>query len=668
MPEQTAHIAPSPSNPVHTPIDGASYIPLALLAPSPTNPRKRFDRAHLEELAGSLKKHGQIAPIVARPHTAGTREQLAAKGLPLYEIVAGERRWRAAALAELPSVMTIVRDMTDFEVIEVQVIENLQREDLDPIDEAAGYAALLQTGDRLQGYATVDQLAARIGKSRRYVFNRLKLLELCDKGREALATGTLSVSVAQIVAGLPTQKQQEEAIERVVIGFGGEPMTYKTALEYLTKTYMLRLEKARFDIRVAYDAAGPCTSCSKRTGAHADLFADVQGGDMCQDADCFDSKTEEAHQAELAAARKAGYTVLEKAEALAILPNPRGGAPVDHRRLDEPCPALTESKHTLRALLGPKFKPVIALDHPTTETVIYVAPEMAVRRALAAKDLLRAGLATSDADKAGGGVQRQVQDDEVGPAPSGPGATPHAPAAATAAPRRMTAQQREEAAQKRRGALFGPLLYRAIHQALQARDELPIEALEMMVMSRADDVSFEALALVFVTWGWPRAAHSHSMLDEMREHVAKLDGRQMGELLIELVLLAEDLSDGRPLEEMHYSQAPELAEALGIDVKAIDSHAADQANAEIDAEQAAAEQAAAQAKRDKMLPPAAGPVTELKRTVKYRDPATGSTWSGRGLQPAWVKSALAEGRNLSEFEAAAQADAATEAFAGAGAA
>lgn len=646
-----------------TPIDGAIHIPLNLLAPSPTNPRRRAEAARIESMSISLKKHGQISPIVARPHPAGTREWLAQQGRPLYEIVAGERRWRGATKAELPSLMGIVRELSDFEVLEIQLIENVEREDLEPLDEAAGYQALLQTPDKLQGYTSIDQLAERIGKSRRYVYNRLKLLDLCPKGREAMEAGTLPVSVAQLVAGLPTAEQQAAAIERILIGFGGEPMTYKAALDYITREFMLRLEKARFDIRVAYDAAGPCTSCTKRTGAHADLFADVQGGDMCQDAKCFDAKTEEVHQAELAAARKAGHKVLEKAAALAILPNARGGAPIEHRRLDEPCPALTESKHPLRALLGPKFKPVIVLDHPTTETVIYVAPEMAVRQALAAKGLLRSGLAITADDRAGG--TRSADDgDDTGSAPPVP--TAAWPQAATAAtPKSMTSAQREEAARLRRGELFGPLLFKEVHKALRARSDLPVEALEMMVMARADDVTFEALALVYEAWGWPAPADTcPNWLDDVRKQVSKLDGRQMGELLIELVLLAEDLSDTRPLEEMHYSQAPELAEALGIDAKAIDSQAEHLAREQIQAEQAELEPSAAQAKRDKMLPPTAGPVTALKTTVKYRDPMTGMTWSGRGLQPKWLKVALANGRKLSEFEAAAQADAATEAFAG----
>lgn len=157
-------------------IHGAVWIAATLLSPSPTNPRKAFAEAGIEELATSLRTHGQISPILARPNPAFT----GSNGRTPWEIVAGERRWRAAQRAGMAELMTIVRDMTDFEVLEVQIVENLQRTDLHPLEEAAGYAALLrQPGDE-QGYANADDLAARLGKSRSYVYQRLKLCDLQD--------------------------------------------------------------------------------------------------------------------------------------------------------------------------------------------------------------------------------------------------------------------------------------------------------------------------------------------------------------------------------------------------------------------------------------------------------------------------------------------------------
>ena len=138
-------------------IDGAKYIPINLLQPSPTNPRKHFDQAKLEELAASIRKIGQIQPILVRPRDGARR------GEALYEIVAGERRFRASKLAAQEHIQAIVRDMSDHEVLELQLIENLQREDLTALEEADGYHAVLQKSGRLMGL-TVDELAARIGR------------------------------------------------------------------------------------------------------------------------------------------------------------------------------------------------------------------------------------------------------------------------------------------------------------------------------------------------------------------------------------------------------------------------------------------------------------------------------------------------------------------------
>jgi len=660
-----------------TAIDGAVYIPVNLLAPSPTNPRKKFDSASLEELAGSLKRHGQIAPIVARPHPAGTPDWLAQQGRPLYEIVAGERRWRAAGLAAMTHVMVMVRDMTDFEVIEVQVIENLQREDLDPLDEANGYRALLSKGNTLQGYGSVDELAARIGKSRRYVYNRLKLIDLCPAGKAALAEGTLAVGIAQLVAALPDQDQQAKAVERMLIGYGGEPFTYRTALDFLTRNYMLRLEKARFDIKATYTTAGPCGACNKRSGAHADLFADATGGDMCQDAKCFEAKEEEAHAAEIAAATAAGYQVLTKDQARAIFPNPRGGAPIGHRVLDEPCPELTESKHKLRDLLGSKFRPILALDHPVTETVIYVAPEMQVRKALAAKDLLKGGLATDPADWAGGQARKGKDAAADEPPPSAQashGAAPSAaPAAAAPVGKPWTPDQLQEETARRAGKLFGPTLFKALHQALVARDELPLAALLAMVRRQVLDLTLEATWLLYDVRGWdrPDADARRSIMDDVDVRLQACSGRELGELLIEAQLLAEDLSDcdvGCPAD-LNYTDVADLAEALQVDMDAIDDQVVAEAGTQIQAEQQERIKAAGDTKRDKMLPASPGAPRAGKAPVKYRCSASGETWSGRGLMPKWLKVKMEAGAVLTDFEvkptsADADTSEATAAFVG----
>jgi hypothetical protein len=127
--------APTPST------EQAQHIPLGLLRPSPTNPRKRFTPAKITELAESIKKlGGNFQPILARPNP----EYAEGNGQPRYEIVAGERRWRACAEAGMPSVLALVRDISHFDCLEIQLVENIDREDLHPLEEAEGLKALLR--------------------------------------------------------------------------------------------------------------------------------------------------------------------------------------------------------------------------------------------------------------------------------------------------------------------------------------------------------------------------------------------------------------------------------------------------------------------------------------------------------------------------------------------
>lgn len=330
-------------------IDGAVHIPLHLLQPSSTNPRTHFDEPKLQELARSIRQHGLMQPILVRPLPD------AVKGEPLYEIVAGERRWRASKLAEdvagVGRIMAIVRDMTDFQVLELQLVENLQREDLHPLEEADGYERLLRKPDGVQGFANVDDLAARIGKSRSYVFQRLKLRALGKEGREAFLKGELSASVALLIARLQSATEQATATKHIVNGWGGSPLSYRQAAEWIHNNFMLSLGKAVFKIADAtlVPAAGSCTACPKRTGANPDLFQDVANADTCTDPTCFQEK-ELAHRERLkAAAQEAGRQVIDGAAAKKVKPAAYGELK-GYVKLDETDYKLGDKP--LRKLLG----------------------------------------------------------------------------------------------------------------------------------------------------------------------------------------------------------------------------------------------------------------------------------------------------------------------------
>lgn len=161
--------------------DGAVRVKLSEIEPNREQPRRDFDESALAELAESIRRHGLLQPIIVRPTVGGT-----------YQIIAGERRWRACRMAELTEVPVIVREMDDRTFMEVALIENLQREDLNAVEEAAGYRALIDTYGMTQ-----EQVAETVGKSRTAVTNALRLLKLNDAETEALRSGTISAGHAR---------------------------------------------------------------------------------------------------------------------------------------------------------------------------------------------------------------------------------------------------------------------------------------------------------------------------------------------------------------------------------------------------------------------------------------------------------------------------------------
>ena len=157
------------------------FIPIEKISPNPEQPRKRFDPEDLEDLANSIREKGVIQPLIVRRRENGT-----------FEIVAGERRWRASQMAQLHELPVIIREFTDVEVLEVAIIENIQRADLNSIEEAAGYRQLM---DRF-GH-TQEKMAEALGKSRSHIANLLRLLNLPDDVLEMVRVGDLSAGHAR---------------------------------------------------------------------------------------------------------------------------------------------------------------------------------------------------------------------------------------------------------------------------------------------------------------------------------------------------------------------------------------------------------------------------------------------------------------------------------------
>ena len=174
-------------------------LPLREIEPDPGQPRKTFDDETLAELSASIAEHGLLQPIAVRPKPSGG-----------YLIVAGERRWRVSRMAGLTEVPVIVKDVTDEQAMELALVENLQREDLDPVEEAAGIRELMTRCDLTQ-----EQAARKLGKSRSALANSLRLLSLPETVLELLKSGFITIGHAKVVLGLPTPELQEEAAQMI---------------------------------------------------------------------------------------------------------------------------------------------------------------------------------------------------------------------------------------------------------------------------------------------------------------------------------------------------------------------------------------------------------------------------------------------------------------------
>jgi ParB family chromosome partitioning protein len=170
---------------------GLRNLGVEKLVPGKFQPRREFDKGALKELANSIREKGILQPILARPNPDGGAKSP-------YEIVAGERRWRAAQIAQLHDVPVIVRDMTDNEALQIGIIENVQRSDLNPIEEAEGFQRLIDEFSYTQ-----EVLAKTLGKSRSHIANTLRLVGATNKVREYLVAGQLSAGHARALLGHP---------------------------------------------------------------------------------------------------------------------------------------------------------------------------------------------------------------------------------------------------------------------------------------------------------------------------------------------------------------------------------------------------------------------------------------------------------------------------------
>ncbi|HEX3800571.1 MAG TPA: ParB/RepB/Spo0J family partition protein [Verrucomicrobiae bacterium] len=201
-PPATPPSASASSTPAPAPVDNrerVQRIPLDRIRPCSFQPRKKFSDEALRELADSIKEQGIVQPLIVREQGGH------------FELIAGERRWRASQLLGLAEVPVIVREADDRAVLELALIENLQRENLNAIEEAQGYSQLIEQFQLKQ-----EEVATKVGKSRAVVANALRLLKLVPAIQDSVRDGLLSVGHAKVILGLPTEKQQKIAADRVL--------------------------------------------------------------------------------------------------------------------------------------------------------------------------------------------------------------------------------------------------------------------------------------------------------------------------------------------------------------------------------------------------------------------------------------------------------------------
>ena len=265
-------------------------VPLIDLVESKTNPRRSFNERDLADLAENVKTHGVLSPLLVRPNPRAN-----GPGTPRFEIVYGARRYRAATLAGLDVVPVRNVTLSDNEALELQIVENLQRSDIHPLDEAFGYEQLMHRSKQ-----SVEEIAAKVGKSVSYVYQRLKLCSLIPAAQKAFTEEKITAGHAVQIARL-SPADQKDAMDFCVprhrrMARGGEVDDGMVGIRELAgwiATEIHRdLNRAVFDTADAslLPSAKACAQCPKRSGFEPALFADLKSKDTCTDRSCWQGK------------------------------------------------------------------------------------------------------------------------------------------------------------------------------------------------------------------------------------------------------------------------------------------------------------------------------------------------------------------------------------------
>ncbi len=306
-------------------------ISVSMLEPQ-VRRREHFKPDELQELADSILSMGLISPITVRPWNP--RPVQTGKGTdyePTYQLVAGERRYLATKLAGLETIEAVVRQLDDQQTIEIQLHENLKRLEIEPLDEAFSYKYLIDHAQILESGVprpyTVADIAAKFSRTEKIILRRLKLNDLCEKGRKDLADGKLPLAHAELVACFP-EKEQTELLSRYVYTYSGNANALKDVRSNIERSIVRGLTKAPFDVKDPrlHPKGLVCADCPQRTGYMPGLFE----GELGQKDSCINGK---CYSAKIAAALK-----FKRTEIAETRPNPKNKHTLE--RLEKAVPLI----------------------------------------------------------------------------------------------------------------------------------------------------------------------------------------------------------------------------------------------------------------------------------------------------------------------------------------
>lgn len=581
---------------------------------SPDN-RKRFNEQALQELAASIKTMGVAQAILVRPVTPTPEFP------QLFEIVAGERRFRASKIAGKTTIPALCRTLSDLDAAKIRILENLQREDPHPMEEAEGYQLLM-----LQHGFTADQLVDEVKKSRAYIYARLKLCSLSTEVREKFLDNKLSASTALLIARIPVPALQVKAAQEILAPTYGEPMSHRSAASHIQNRYMLKLNLAVFSITDAklLATAGSCTKCPKRTGNQPEVFEGIDAN-VCTDPDCFAEKRAAHGEALLVQANKQGIPVLEGDEAMQVM----------SRRWSQDSDLVTEGmnlwyfKRNAPSTQNNGFVKDFLNENALPSVASYVKSDDGSLTPLYKRTDMQAALEAAGACETVEAHATRMAEVKANPATT-----------AKEEAERKKAQAREALIERENA--YRLALYKQLRQRA-SMGALGLSSLREFVKAAAEE------------YGLSESLHDLYESDVSTDLDNYIDTAEAGALqllLIDLVLghhleigQYDLMNDGSVDDEDGFATVVAMARHEGVDVGAV---------------RATVYEPAAPATVVEQEPSAREEVVTTKNAldgsgsiaVRYRNPADpAQTWTGRGKQPKWVRDWIDAGKTLDDLQA-----------------